>query len=58
MVESILNAIGVPNTPPTNLAELIPYLLTVLVGLGLVIWIFKFFRYWAVQVFGKGAGLR
>ena len=40
-VYEFFGIIGVPGTPPATLAELIPYLLQVIVGLVLVVAVFK-----------------
>jgi hypothetical protein len=47
MVETLaqfFGIIGLDTTPPETMAELIPYLLTIGVGVGLVLAIFKLFR--------------
>lgn len=47
MVEAIarfFGIIGLDITPPTTMSELIPYVLTVAVGIGLVTAIFGLFR--------------
>ena len=41
IVSEFFGIIGVDVTPPTNMAELIPYLLTVLVGVFLVSAVFR-----------------
>lgn len=40
-VAQFFQVIGVDMTPPTNMAELIPYLLTVVIGVFLVAMVFK-----------------
>lgn len=42
IVAEFFNIIGVDTAPPETMAELIPYLLTVLVGVVLVLAVFKF----------------
>ena len=47
MVEAIaqfFGIIGLDITPPATMGELIPYLLTVAVGIGLLLAIFRLFR--------------
>lgn len=44
VIAQFLGIIGLNITPPTTMAELIPYLLTVAVGIGLVTAIFRLFR--------------
>ena len=41
IVSEFFGIIGVDVTPPTNMAELIPYLLTVVVGVALVSGVFR-----------------
>lgn len=41
LVAQFLGICGLDTVPPDNLAELIPYLLTVLVGVVLVVAVFK-----------------
>lgn len=41
VVAQFFQIIGMDFTPPTNMAELIPYLLTVAVGMFLVAMVFK-----------------
>ena len=41
LVAEFFNVIGVDMVPPDNLAELIPYLLTVLIGVALVSVVFR-----------------
>lgn len=41
LVAQFFQIIGVDATPPANMAELIPYLLTVLVGMFLVAMIYR-----------------
>ncbi|MCI9403731.1 MAG: hypothetical protein HFF04_08680 [Oscillospiraceae bacterium] len=41
VVAQFFQIIGVDSTPPTNMAELIPYLLTVAVGMFLVSVVFR-----------------
>ena len=41
IVSEFFGLIGVDVTPPTNMAELIPYLLTILVGVFLVSAVFR-----------------
>jgi len=41
VVAEFFNVIGVDMLPPGNLAELIPYLLTVFIGLALVSTVFR-----------------
>lgn len=41
IVSEFFGIIGVDVTPPTNMAELIPYLLTILVGVFLVSAVFR-----------------
>lgn len=41
LVAQFFQIIGVDATPPTNMAELIPYLLTVLVGMFLVAMVYR-----------------
>ena len=41
IVAEFFGIIGVDQTPPSNMAELIPYLLTVVVGIALVSGVFR-----------------
>ena len=41
LVAQFFQIIGVDTTPPANMAELIPYLLTVLVGMFLVALVYR-----------------
>lgn len=41
VVAEFFQIVGVDVVPPTNIAELIPYLLTVFIGIGLVIGVFR-----------------
>lgn len=41
LVAQFFQIIGVDTTPPANMAELIPYLLTILVGMFLVAMVYR-----------------
>lgn len=43
VIAQFFQIIGVDSTPPSNMAELIPYLLTVTVGMYLVSLVFRLF---------------
>lgn len=46
--------IGLNTTPPQTMAELIPYLLTVFLGIALIAAIFKMFKGIVMFLMGKG----
>lgn len=51
IVAEFFSIIGVDQIPPTNIAELIPYLLTVFVGVFLVSAVFSIIKEIAVSLF-------
>ncbi len=60
MVEALaqfFGIIGLDTAPPENMAELIPYLLTVALGIGLVAAIFRMFRAIVTGIITRGTRL-